>query len=54
MMDNYFNYLSRRLLMIFIIFNILLGSMSGPQLLQQSKMNCTMQWTIIESGLQIS
>ena len=52
MLDNYFISLSRRLLMIFIIFKILLAPMSGPQLLQQSKMNYTMQRTIIESGVK--
>ena len=39
--------------MIFIIFTIVLGPMSSPELLQNSNLNCTMYWTIIASGLPI-
>ena len=42
---------SRRLMIIFKFFKIVLGPMSGTQLLQHSKLNCTVLWTMIASGL---
>ena len=53
MFENYLFLLSRRILMIFIIFKIVLVPMSGAQPLQYSKFNCTMLWNIIASGMPI-
>ena len=43
--------LLRRLLIFIIIFKIVLGPMSGTYPLQHSKLNCTVSWTMIASGL---
>ena len=40
-----------RRLMIFLILKIVLGPMSDTELLQYSKLNCTVQQTMIASGL---
>ena len=53
MLDNYLISLSICLLIIFIIFKIVLGPMTGPQLLKQSKLHCTVYWIIIVSSLSI-
>ena len=42
--------LLRRLMIIFFNFEIVLGPMSDTELLQHSKLNCTMLWTMIASG----
>ena len=36
---------------MFLIFKIVLGPMSGTELLQHSNLNCTVQWNMIASGL---
>ena len=48
---NYLLNFTLRRILIFLIFKIVLGPMSDTELLQQSKLNCTMLWTMIASGL---
>ena len=51
MLDNFFFSFKASFDNVFLIFKIVLGPMSGTELLQHSKLNCTVWWTMISSGL---